>query len=317
MSNLPARLLRLSRELRYAATSPALDIDAIDAGNGTAAKRHIEQRGWVLMRGVFSQSEIATFREHVLEASRTKRAGDLLTDPNLREVILNERYAKVVKSIVGQRPVYCGDSNWSADYYPGTIGFHKDNPDKELQSAPDWQTPYTIFRFGVYLQDCVNFSGGLCLRDRSHETVDVNTGQPFAVPSLPGDVVAWSHRTTHSGYATRLHSLPKVFLPLPVIARLAARGGHYQAPRALFRGLEHPDRLAVFSSFAQHDHHLDRYLRYLKTRQYYVQSIQASTWDQAARERAVVAGYELLDLSDELRRVDVSKLNRDHVPLSG
>jgi hypothetical protein len=311
MSALSSRLVRLARDVAYSATSVALDVKRLEVDEGAGIRRHVEDRGWVLVRGVFSKDEISKFREDVLGAARSRPTGDVLSDPALREVLLHERYLRVVKAVVGPRPVYFGDSNWAADYYPGTIGFHKDNPDKERQSAPDWQTPYSIFRFGIYLQDCLKFSGGLCLRDRSHHTIDVNAGQSFAVPSEPGDVVAWSHRTTHSGYATRLRLLPKVFLPLPVVARLALRDDRYQAPRVLFRGLQYPERLAVFSSFGQRDHHYERYLRYLKTRQYFVRSIQASPLTGDVRQRA----DDVEDLHPALKGVDVSTLHRDHIPL--
>jgi hypothetical protein len=317
MSALSGRLGRLARDMAYSATSAALDVRRLEVHDGAGIKRHMEDRGWVLVRGVFSSDEISRFRRAVLEAARARPTGDVLSDPALREVLLHERYLRVVKAVVGPRPVYFGDSNWASDYYPGTIGFHKDNPDKERQSAPDWQSPYSIFRFGVYLHDCVNFSGGLCLRDRSHHTVDVNVGQSFAVPSEPGDVVAWSHRTTHSGYATRLRVLPRVFLPLPVVARLALRDDRYVAPPALFRGLQYPERLAVFSSFGQRDHHYERYLRYLKTRQYFVRSIQASPLPPEVLARAEAAGLDVEDLHRALEHVDVSTLHRDHVPLPG
>ncbi|MCA3012335.1 MAG: hypothetical protein INH41_08040 [Myxococcaceae bacterium] len=315
MNDIRGKTLRLSRELLFTATSPSISVTKLQPNDVEGIREHMRTHGWVIIRKLFTSTEALAMRDGVLRSKRELLTGDLLSNPHLRTTLLDSRFLTAVKTVVGPKPVYFGDSNWSADYYPGTIGFHKDNPDKENQSAPDWASDYTIFRFGIYLHDCTQYSGGLCLRDKSHNSVSVTRGQSFAVPTEPGDVVAWSHRTTHSGYATRLRLLPKVFLPLQLVARLATNPAGYMPPPALFRGLQYPERLALFASFGRRDAHLERYVRYLCTRQYYVQSVKDSVWKPEAVEQANTAGLDLLSLHEQLRNVDVSKLNKDHVPL--
>jgi hypothetical protein len=298
----------------YAATSPNIRVTKFEKSDSDGIKTHMREHGWAVIREVFSPAEALAMRAGVLRSKQERLTGDLLSNDHLRPAMLDPRFVAVVKTVVGAAPVYFGDSNWSADYYPGTIGFHKDNPDKESESTPDWKSDYTIFRFGLYLHDCTNYSGGLCLRDKSHNTVSVTRGQSFAVPTQPGDVVAWSLRTTHSGYATRLKTFPRFFLPLQLVARLAAKEGGYRPPPTLFKGLEYPDRLAIFASFGRRDSHLDRYLQYLQTRQYFVQGIHDSPWPASVVEQAEQAGLDILSLHAQLKGVDVSRLNRDHVP---
>jgi hypothetical protein len=78
---------------------------------------------------------------------------------------------------------------------PGQHGYRKDNADRK---APNARLARALHRpgFGIYLQDHTTHTGGLNLRDRSHNTVSLTTGRTIYLQSAVGDVVVWRLRTT-------------------------------------------------------------------------------------------------------------------------
>jgi hypothetical protein len=113
--------------------------------------------GYAVIRSVFGADEIARFRERAL-ASNAAHKGDLLANPSLRDVLLDDRLLAIARSLLGARPVYSGDS--SCVIGGRSHGWHKDNADPEDPRAPDWQGRYTPIRFGLYLQDHARTPGG-------------------------------------------------------------------------------------------------------------------------------------------------------------
>jgi hypothetical protein len=127
-------------------------------------------KGFTIVRGVFSPAEIAGFRQKSLD-SVGKHGGELLSHPTLSSVITDGRLADVAKQILDRDDVvYYGDS--VVAIREGSPGYHKDNTDKFDGKAPDWQSPYTQIRLGIYLQDHSTHSGGLNIREGSHNKVN-------------------------------------------------------------------------------------------------------------------------------------------------
>ena len=92
--------------------------------------------------------------------------GDLLSNPLLRDVLLDGRLVGIASQLLGSdQIVYAGDSSFTIN--SGQHGYHKDNADRTDKNAPDWQGRYTILRFGIYLQDHTEHTSGLNLRVRS------------------------------------------------------------------------------------------------------------------------------------------------------
>jgi hypothetical protein len=283
------------------------------------AARFFDDHGWALITNVFSLSEIERFRDEVLRSELERRNGDLLSNAYLRAVVLDDRVIAISRALLGGEPTYFGDSTWTCNRtVPSTIGFHKDNPDKTSGSKPDWQTrKYPVLRMGIYLQDHVRHSGGLGLRDRSHQTHDCSVGSPFAVPTAKGDIVIWSLRTSHTGFASRLRMFPKVFLPMGMQGRLALRA-KVKPPgsRTLFRPAEYPERAALFASFGIEGSLLQRYTRYLKTRRYAVELWKHSEYTDGVRADAARKGLALIDMPAQVREVDPLTVPEEHHELS-
>ena len=258
--------------------------------------------GYLVIKNVFSQEEIKNFREHAEQfyASWDKKssAGDILSnsDPELYRVIFEPRILHAARSILGGTPVYFGDSTIS--YGSHHRGWHKDNrmPDRFKHNYPDWNGKYPLIRFGVYLQDHRSHSGGLGVRQGSHEPSRIvnrldklkiaglsdlkntrlktrlsilatnNYGKAKIVDNGPGDLVVWNQRTTHSGNAVRLKATPNIKYPTWFENRVS-------------QSLQLPyedDRVVLFMTYGLKGDHLSRAIEFLKKRRYMVNSWKAS-----------------------------------------
>lgn len=316
---LPGRSFRSVREIIHDSCY-ALDIPSwfrvwpkFDYSHCDDAINFFDKHGWVIFRHVFEADELAQFRECVERSKANSFEGDLLSDPHINgeEFIFDDRVLKIVRELLRGIPCYFGDSSASVD--ANERGFHKDNPDREDQEAPDWRSNYSIIRAGLYLQDHEQHSGGLAIRDRSHTTVDNAAGRPVAIPTEPGDLVLWSLRTTHSGYAARMRGFPNIFIPNPVLNRIAPVDAvSLRIMSKLFRPPAAAKRVALFATFGLDDIHLHRYLEYLKTRQYAVARWQATTYSTAIRTIARIKNIKLLSIREEIEHLDLDALNETH-----
>ena len=218
-------------------------------------RSEFEKNGWVILKNFFSEPEIAKIRQGTERSIKENLKIDLLCNPYLYELtVLNSKIIDVVKVLLDGDPVYIGDSSISNKDLG--MSLHKDNPDRFDAMAPDWQSKYTVLRMGIYLQDYTAQSGGLILRDKSHLYPTRWKGKIINVRSTPRDLIIWNLRTTHSGNAKRLKLLPNVDVN-PYVCKVM--------PDFMFR--PSPDeRMALFLSYGKDDHHIKRYISYLKIR---------------------------------------------------
>jgi hypothetical protein len=279
------------------------------------ARQFFDKHGWVIVSGVFSAAEVAALRAGLERSTAEELAGDVLANPHVggEKFILNERFLQLVKTLVPGTPVHFGDASASVGFQAGLV-FHKDNPDRQNGAGPDWRSPYTVSRFGLYLQNHRTHSGGLALRDYSHATPDPNKGRPFAAPTEVGDVVAWSLRTTHAGFATRLRGLVNAFLPLTVLAFLVGKD-KYAPSKLLFRPLDADPRMALFATFGINDTHLHRFIRHLTTCDYAVKAWRATHYTDRIRREIAEKGIAFIDMPERTRDIDLGSLNTGYVPL--
>lgn len=287
-----------------------------DVSQASEATEFFDEHGWVIFRNVFGHDEVLNFRRDVERIHQTSYAGDLLSSQDLggSRFVLDRRILAIAKCILRATPCYFGDSSAPMDV--GAMGFHKDNPDREDPGAPDWGSPYTLIRIGVYLQDHAWHSGGLAVRDQSHLAVNRNKGRPLAIPTRVGDLVLWSLRTTHSGYAGRLKLLPHVFVPIPLVKVLGSSGfARKHVLPMFFRPLELDKRLAIFVTFGINDEHQARYLAYLQTRQYAVSKWQSTVYGKHLLDDAEARGVGLISMRERVSTLDVSRLHKEHVHL--
>ena len=271
----------------------------LDPGLALAFQRD----GFILVKSVFSQQEVSTLISAIAVGAEKERVAgrivrphtgeiaplkDLVSIDGLGDLIFDERVVRLARLLLGvAKPVYFGDSGIMVG---GALrGFHKDNSNRDDKAHRDWQSPYNLIRFGIYLQDHARFSGGLRLRIGSHLHADVSSGRSYAVPSEPGDLVIWNLRTTHSGHAVRFRGLPE----LPLQPRV-----EFRLPRALV--LPEPStRTSAFLTYGAHGVHLETYLEKHLNQETYKDNYLYKRWlhncfSEEIEARAVSAGVEFL-----------------------
>lgn len=259
-------------------------------------------RGYTVVRDLFDLDEVrqlrARARETVAQAELEGRVGsdpgnegtirssggDLLSIPALRHVLLDPRVLWVARELLGAPPLYFGDSSFRIGRN-GVRGWHRDNVNRRRwRGGPDWQDPYPLLRCGLYLQDQSRHSGGLALRPGSNRPGLVRPTLPRLVAARTGDLVVWELRTVHSGEVARMRGLRN----LPLHPRLQTL-----LPENM-RLPEDRERIVMFMTFAAAGAHLDRYIAYLKSRDYMQAAWVASRFAPEVWEQAERAGLHML-----------------------
>lgn len=257
--------------------------------------------GYAIIRGVFAREEAEDMRRRASETLSHK--GDLLSNPALRDVLLDRRIVSIATQILGAPPVYFGDS--SCNTGDGLPGYHKDNADRNDPNGPDWRGTYPLIRFGLYLQDYSRLSGGLSVRARSHNAFSCSEGKPVYMATRPGDVAVWNLRTTHTGHSMRYR------FPLP--ASIDAEKSH-TVPWYVLARKATGDRIALFATIAADGPHLERYITYLKTRTYMVDMWKASAYDASAWDAVKGSGMSVRDVWNEIKELSLAT-NERHVDI--
>ena len=261
-------------------------------------------KGFTIVRGAYTADEIAGFRERS-EAYVGKHGGDLFSHPGLRSVITDGRMLDVAKQILDRDDiVYYGDS--LVAIREGTPGFHKDNADKFDGKAPDWQSPYTQIRFGIYLQDHYTHSGGLNVREGSHNKVNTTEGKVHQLRTRVGDLGVWNMRASHSAAATILRWPFNFVQPAPSDVK--------KYPKWLLAPKD-GKRMALFAALGADDEHLSRYVDYLKSRAYMIQIWKRSHWSEEAIAEAKAIGLQLRNGPAEIVGVEGLGQNVDYKPI--
>jgi len=120
-----------------------------------------------------------------------------------------------------------------------------------------------------------------------------------------GDLAVWSLRTTHSGNGALLRFNRRRFPEPTEIAKIPA--WRIAKPDG--------DRLAIFAALGLDDHHHDRYVEYMKTRTYLINSFRASTYDDETLAEAQKAGLHVRDIAKEIEGDDTVGKNAKWEPI--
>jgi len=260
------------------------------------------KRGYNVVRRLLDPQEVQDLRrtaqETIDQAEREGRAdistssegtirirpGDLLSMPSIRHVLFDQRLLEVVRELLAGEPVYFGDSSLRIGKN-GQRGWHRDNVDRSRRrGGPDWHEPYQVLRCGLYLQDQARHSGGLALRPCSNRPGFVRPTLPMLVDAQAGDLVVWELKTVHSGEAVRLRWLRQLPLHPRVQTWLPER----------MRAPEDDERIVLFMTFGRAGAHLDRYIEYLKDRDYMQEAWANSRFGPDAIQQAEQAGLRVI-----------------------
>jgi hypothetical protein len=249
--------------------------------------------GYLVIRNAYTADEVAAMREEAI-AHKESHKGDLLSHPTLSWVVSDRRMPDVARALLKRDDlVYYGDTSISIREGLGGGGWHKDNADRHDPEAPDWRSPYTQLRFGIYTQDHSEHSGGLNVRLGSHDVCDLSTGRVMYIDSRPGDLGVWSMRITHSANGVLLADAPgRNRTPGPIAAK--------KVDPALILPPAVAKRVVLFSALGARDAHYERYVRYLKTRAYAADQWRASKYTDEHIAAMRNVGVEVRDVGGEL-----------------
>lgn len=247
----------------------------------------LRRDGYTVIKGVFSQEEIACLRNAITAQFKEDQAckltfldggcnyarGDLLSKKRLWRVLLDERILAIARTILAERPVYFGDSSYQIGVEWGKTGhkgghWHKDNRrcDRSDPNGLDWQEYYPLIRFGIYLQDHARHSGALAVKVGSHLKAGVQEGTPVFVDTEIGDVAVWNLRTTHAGESVRFRFWP--------YKKFSAKW-EWRMPIWLCVPQDEP-RMAMFFTFGINDDHTHRYINECRSREDWMKACRCS-----------------------------------------
>jgi hypothetical protein len=265
------------------------------------------QRGYTVVKRLFAPEEIETLREQSTRAmagleqrglvmtepgpegvARLARC-DVLSIPEVRHTLFDQRLLHVIGELLGDRPVYYGESVLRIGKQGGRA-WHRDNVNRtKRHGGLDWHDPYRILRCGVYMQDQTRHSGGLALRPCSNRPGLHLRSLPIYIDAEPGDLIAWDLRTVHSGEVVRLRLAPRIALPPRLQSRI---------PDSWRLGDER-ERIVMFMTFGIRGPHLDHYIAYLKTRKQARELWQTSRFGADVWEQAAQAGLDMFAVTPE------------------
>lgn len=249
------------------------------------------EEGYLVFRGVFDKARIADYRRKLDEGAAF--AGDLLTQPDFAELVVEPLFLDVARKLLGGRPTYFGFSSVSRATTAGTASWHRDNADRLDFTGPDWSGgPYTPIRFGLYMQDHRTLSGGLMIRPKTHRADSIGLKSLAYIDTEPGDVAVWNMRILHAGGGKRLRDDPARPIDLPEAKA---------TPPEAFLPEPEGKRYAAFVSYGLGgDPHTERYIEYLATRKFMVDLWRMSRPCERARELLAGADLDYRDIWAEL-----------------
>jgi len=288
--------------------------------------------GYLHLKNIFTKDEVKKYRDEIIiqydtnllsQSSKT----DLLSQNILDDLLLDSRILNRIKSLIGQNIIYFGDSSWLL-YQPNknnlTGAYHTDNADRYWK-GPDWNGNYPLIRFGIYLQDHSKQGGGIIFGGKTHkffiqrtllrviyqEIIGIFNGNFRYIPYEIGDLVIWNLRTVHSGNASRIK-----FINIPISNRLSKI-----LPQ--FLQLKCKDiRVLVSGTFGKEGKHLNRYIKYLKTRKYQIEQWLNDKISSKNLKKMTENNIKYLDMKVLIKKeiedgiIKIDELKSEHIDIN-
>jgi hypothetical protein len=268
--------------------------------------------GYLHLRQVFSTDEIDHYREKILRMRNSLGFNiqtPLINYDEFVDLPFDDRLLDVAKSLLGDTVIYFGDSSVSGG--PTDRGLHRDSTDRYNFLAADWESEsYPLIRFGIYIGDFENGSGGLKLVPGSHQSrfnllrkmllpifkERIHLFTPlfdwyhnflclykggFNVPSRSGDLIVWNFRTLHSARAARWKKNPNYNLPAWIEDMLPLS--------SIESGVN--ERMVLFNAYARPSEYVKRYFE--KRRRFDLHAWRKMRWDSQLEAKAKSKGITL------------------------
>lgn len=269
----------------------------------------LRKNGWVCLKNVFSKEEVEEFRRKAYLSIGEKFTNtDLLSNPHLRDVLMDDRFLMAARHLLNDKPIYFGESRVKIDGFNARVagGIHKDNPDRSNPNGQDWKGEYRILRFAIYCQDHLRHSEGLTVRNGSHKFMSLSKGKLEHVPSEPGDIVAFYFTVTHCANSKRIRGFPNINYVHNYNHKFRLKLMKYMPSRLIVR--RDKLRIVMFATFAAKSDHLNRYLDYCKYRDFAVKNWQNLKYLDDTEAFTKDRDVEIMDIGNILDDVDLNKV---------
>lgn len=270
-----------------------------------SAVNRFNRRGWLIVRGLFSSERVEGLRHEVFQSLERVSSGlepptDLLANPALHGIVHDPDLIRLAQQLLGGQPVYFGDASYAIvgrgyDELRDATGYHRDNTDRSDTRAPDWQSPYTLVRFGIYLQDHRHHSGGLLVRNGSHMRMNrgwKNYLHDRYLNTEVGDVGVWNMRLQHAGVGRAWRFASFWGIPPAIQDRI---------PKSLQLPRWTRERAAIWVSYGREGPHLERHCKYLLTRTERLEMWRNSYYSDDVLAQCAKAGLRVIDMPARMR----------------
>ena len=241
-------------------------------------------KGFVILRSLYEKNKIRELRSSFIAKANTDK--EILTHDIVQDLLLQNNLISKIKTLLNtDKLLYYSDSNIVNKEMPLETknGFHNDSRFED-ETIP-YDQEYPILRLAIYFEDYQKFSGGLKIKEKSHNYFCFNlraikenllkvakilfTKTRYKLSSLKlgksinldlneGDVVIWNLRTHHCGVSRRLKVFPKLCLQ-PNFEKFL--------PLFFFLQTQYKrDRCSVFCTFAKNDISNKNVYNYIKNK---------------------------------------------------
>ena len=221
-------------------------------------KNYIEN-GYVIIKNFFSKEKVVETREELIRKRNFNT--EILELEHVKNLIMNDGFFRLFKEIFDcKNLLYFSDSSISIhenlDNCPS--GFHVDSRNEDY----NFKSEYFVARAGIYLQNVSDFSGGVKIKPKSHNSYCITNikqsiknifteklvkkNKNFKLnlffkniqPNLDiGDLIIWNLRLHHSGASWRYKFNKNLSLP-PFIDRIMPKftkiGAEYKKIEQLY-----------------------------------------------------------------------------------
>jgi hypothetical protein len=182
-------------------------------------RKQILQNGYVIVEHVFSQIEINTYREKVLESknlgiksSSGTSIPDFIKDESLKllgDMKDNSKLKQVLDEIFdGNNYRFCSHNDIGINRI---VGWHKDklnNSYSRFETVDIWSSiedeKHEILKVLIYLEDHSNDNDGLKIVPKSHLDREIETTKFVQLKPKIGDVIIFDQRITHRGMSKQV-----------------------------------------------------------------------------------------------------------------
>ena len=228
-------------------------------------------KGYIVLKSFYDKKKIRDIRSLIIDLAN--KDNEIFNNLIVQDLLLNKELITKIKTLLKTNELlYYSDSSILNKENPfnSKNGFHNDA--RYEDESISYSKEYPILRLGLYFEDYKNHSGGLKIKENSHnyfcfnfraikqnikqilkifftktryDLKNLKLGKSINLELEEGDIVIWNLRTHHCGVSRRLKLFKKLCLQ-PYFEKLI--------PKFLFLPTQYSkNRCSIFCTFAKND----------------------------------------------------------------